>query len=124
MSILGRVVALLRSEFWGGAFPHRRIFDIESGTGSVDTDSRSHSGSQSKWSRNVIMDPKLAGYYANLELPYGSDIDAVREARRRLLRRYHPDLHSTNPERRRTSTELTQGLNSAHDELVSWLERK
>ena len=66
----------------------------------------------------------MARYYANLELPYGADIDAVRGARRRLLKHYHPDLHSADCEKRQTATQLTQGLNHAHDELVGRLERK
>ena len=66
----------------------------------------------------------MAGYYANLELPYGADLSAVREARRRLLKRYHPDLHAADAARRHTATELAQGLNLAHDELVRRLKRK
>lgn len=63
------------------------------------------------------LDPELAGYYANLEVPYGSDLDTVRQAWKKLLRKYHPDLHSTDPEKRRIATELTQGLNHAYREL-------
>jgi curved DNA-binding protein CbpA len=69
-------------------------------------------------------DPELARYYANLELPYGADVDAIREARRRLLKRYHPDLHSADPEQKAIATQLAQGLNRAHDELVRRLDRK
>ena len=71
----------------------------------------------------AAQDTTLADYYANLELPYGADVVAVREARRQLLKRYHPDLHSADPDTRRTATLLTQGLNRAHDELVSRLDR-
>ena len=71
-----------------------------------------------------MQDPVLARAYANLELPYGADLDAVRQARRRLLRRYHPDLHAADPERKQTATRLAQGLNGAHDELVKRLDRK
>ena len=71
-----------------------------------------------------VQDPTLAALYANLELPYGADVNAVREARRRLLRRYHPDLYSLDPETRRTATQVAQGLNHAHDELVDRLSRK
>jgi len=57
-------------------------------------------------------------------LPYGAHIDAVRSARRRLLKHYHPDLHSADPVKKRVATQLAQGLNRAHDELVSRLSRK
>lgn len=62
-------------------------------------------------------DPVLARYYANLELPYGADLITVRQAWKNLLRKYHPDLHSHDPEKRRVATELTQGLNRAYEEL-------
>ena len=74
--------------------------------------------------QEAAQDPTLARYYANLELPYGADVEAVRESRRRLLKRYHPDLHSTDPARKRTATTVAQGLNRAHDELLSRLDRK
>ena len=74
--------------------------------------------------QEAAQDPTLARYYANLELPYGADVEAVRESRRRLLKRYHPDLHSADPARKRTATTVAQGLNRAHDELLSRLDRK
>ena len=74
--------------------------------------------------QEAAQDPTLARYYANLELPYGADIEAVREARRRLLKRYHPDLQSAGPAKKRTATAVAQGLNRAHDELLRRLDRK
>lgn len=69
------------------------------------------------------MDPQIAGYYANLEIPYGSDLEAVREAWKRLLRKYHPDLHSSDLEKQKTATELVKGLNDALEELSKRLEK-
>lgn len=63
------------------------------------------------------IDPELARYYANLELPLGADLQQVKEAWKRLVRRYHPDLHSTDPDNQRVATELVQGLNRAYEEL-------
>ena len=133
MSILGRFGALLRSELaarvgvpWdaAGRRPGRRPADGEQGRGVRDaTGARPASGSAG--GRSVPpQDAVQARYYANLELPYGADIDAVREARRRLLKRYHPDLHSADPGKKQTATQLAQGLNHAHDELVSRLARR
>lgn len=67
------------------------------------------------------IDPVLAGYYSNLEVPYGSDLETVRRAWKRLVRKYHPDLHSKDPEKRRVANELTQGLNRAYEELAKRL---
>ena len=69
-------------------------------------------------------DPMLAGYYANLELPYGADREAVRSARRRLLSRYHPDRFMNEPDKARLANDLVQRLNHAHDELIKHLEKE
>jgi DnaJ-domain-containing protein 1 len=136
MSLFGRVGVLLRSELrarWGvrgSGADERRSRRRDSGQDrerrrTVGSDARSSAASSTGGHTSVpAQDPTLASYYANLELSYGADIDAVRAARRRLLKRYHPDLHSGDPEKRRTATQLAQGLNRAHDELVGRLDRK
>lgn len=67
-------------------------------------------------------DPVLAGYYANLELSYGADREAVRGARRRLLARYHPDRFATDPDKARLADGLVKQINHAHDELLKALD--
>ncbi len=62
-------------------------------------------------------DPELAACYAALELPYGADLDSAKKAWKNLLRKYHPDLHAHDPEKRRVAQELTQGLNEAYATL-------
>ncbi len=68
-------------------------------------------------------DPVLAGLYANLELPYGADREAVRAARRRLLARYHPDRFATDPDKAGVAHDLVRQINHAHDELLKYLDR-
>ena len=63
------------------------------------------------------IDPELAGLYSNLEVPYGSSLATVRKAWIRLLRKYHPDLHSKDLEKRKIADELTQRLNGAYERL-------
>ena len=57
----------------------------------------------------------LRQYYANLESPYGSDLATVKKNYRRLMRKYHPDRHSGDPEREKLATELSQELTRAYD---------
>ena len=59
------------------------------------------------------LDP-LAGYYANLELQPGASRDQIKQAWKRLLRKYHPDLHSADSEKSKIATELTGRLNKAY----------
>ncbi len=67
-------------------------------------------------------DPELAGYYANLEVPYGADLETVRTSWKRLLAKYHPDLHSSDPQKQHVATELTKGLNTAYKALEKRLK--
>ncbi len=62
-------------------------------------------------------DPRLAQLYAQLECPYGSDLNTVRKHYRALMLKYHPDMHSGRPEKQRLATELTQKLTMAYNEL-------
>ena len=67
-------------------------------------------------------DPELAGLYANLEVPYGADLESVRQGWKQLVRKYHPDLHGADLERQRVATELVKGLNQAFERLRRHLE--
>ena len=69
-------------------------------------------------------DDELAGYYANLEIPRGSDLETVRAAWKGMMRKYHPDLHGADPEKRRLAGELTANLTRAYQELAAALEQK
>ena len=66
----------------------------------------------------------LRQYYANLEVPYGSDRGTVKRSYRRLMRKYHPDRHSGDPERERLATELSQELTRAYDAVLDHLKQR
>jgi DnaJ-domain-containing protein 1 len=61
--------------------------------------------------------------YANLEIPPGSDFEAVRKAYRTLMRKYHPDLHNDRPENQKAANELTQKLTDSYKLLEKKLRR-
>lgn len=63
----------------------------------------------------------LRDYYANLEVPYGSDLETCKESYRRLMRKYHPDRHAESPEMEELATELTQELTRAYQAIESYL---
>jgi curved DNA-binding protein CbpA len=69
-------------------------------------------------------DPMIAQYYERLELPYGASWDEVKAAFRRLMRKYHPDLHAGNPEKLKAATEVSQALTQAYNELEKFLLHK
>lgn len=60
---------------------------------------------------------RLARLYAQLECPYGADMDVVRKQYRIMMRKYHPDMHSGDAEKQRLATELSQRLTQAYNDL-------
>ena len=61
---------------------------------------------------------RIAGYYANLEIPNGSDLKTVKGAYRELMKRYHPDRHVGKSEADvRISNELAGKLTEAYEAL-------
>lgn len=61
-------------------------------------------------------------YYANLEVPFGSDLETVRAAYRQLMRKYHPDNYARDPEKEAMATQLSQELSVAYQKIKSYLE--
>jgi DnaJ-domain-containing protein 1 len=68
--------------------------------------------------RQEESDP-LAKYYANLEIPVGSDRQTIKTAWKTQLKKYHPDLHGSDPEKKQIAEELTRQLNEAYRILDS-----
>jgi DnaJ domain len=68
-----------------------------------------------------IGDKRLRELYAQLEVPYGASFEDVKKSFRRLMRKYHPDLHAGNPQKQRTATQLTMSLTQAYNELEQHL---
>ncbi len=62
-------------------------------------------------------DPVLAEYYANLELPYGASLEAVKTAWKRLMKQYHPDRHAQEPAKREVANALCTQLTHAYKEI-------
>ena len=68
-----------------------------------------------------MTDKRLRELYAQLEVPYGAPFDDVKKSFRRLMRKYHPDLHIGNPQKHKTATQLTMSLTQAYNELEQHL---
>ncbi len=132
MSIPSRVIYWLRGELNAMFGPDSWPRDPSTGhrqSGSASAEQESSAERQSRARRSnkgagPAPEPVLARYYANLELPYGAGLDTVHRTWRRLVKKYHPDLHSVDEQKKRTATELVQGLNRAYEELARHLERK
>jgi DnaJ-domain-containing protein 1 len=61
--------------------------------------------------------------YAALEVPPGSDFEAVRRAYRAMMRKYHPDLHTSTPEKQKAANEIAQKLTDSYRLLEKRLRK-
>jgi DnaJ-domain-containing protein 1 len=68
-------------------------------------------------------DPIIASYYAHLEVAYGADLETVTRSWKRLLRKYHPDMYSNDPEKQAIANRLVQELNHSYNELKKFLSK-
>jgi DnaJ-domain-containing protein 1 len=73
--------------------------------------------------RTAAGDEAIRKAYAALEVPAGSDFETVRKSYRRLMRKYHPDLHRGTAEKQRAATDLTQRLTQAYKTLEKHMRR-
>jgi len=65
------------------------------------------------------VDESLRTDYANLEVPFGSDIETVRNSYKTLMLRYHPDKHAGDPEKQRIALEITKKVNQSFERIRS-----
>jgi DnaJ-domain-containing protein 1 len=61
--------------------------------------------------------------YANLEVPFGADIDTLKRAYKAQIMRYHPDKHAADPEKLRVATEITKKINESYERIRTRIER-
>ena len=121
MNMVSRVIRLIRAHILPdrdgrgrGAWTRQREWETQ-GHGADDFGRQAATAAEG-------VDPALAALYSNLEVPYGSDLFTVRKAWKGLLRKYHPDLHSKDPEKRKIAGELTRRLNGAYETLEERLK--
>lgn len=62
-------------------------------------------------------DESLRQDYANLEVPFGADIDAVRRSYKSLMMKYHPDKHAGDPEKQKIALEITKKVNESFERI-------
>lgn len=66
---------------------------------------------------------RLREIYATLEVKPGATYDEVKSSYRRLMRKYHPDLHINDPKKHKAATALTMQLTEAYRQLEAHLKK-
>ncbi len=62
-------------------------------------------------------DESLRTDYANLEVPFGADIEEVKRSYKSLVLRYHPDRFAADPEKQRMALEITKKINQSFERI-------
>jgi DnaJ-domain-containing protein 1 len=97
----------------GGAEEEFTARDGEKGAG--DTGRRE---SSRRYRRAGPQPPEsLRRDYGNLEVPFAAPPEDVQNAYRRLMRKYHPDRFSLDPEKQQLATEITKRLNESFQNI-------
>lgn len=65
---------------------------------------------------SIFQNKDIASHYKTLGVEYGSDAITVKKAYRKLMRKYHPDLHQ-DPKKKKAATRLTVKISTAYDAI-------
>ncbi len=64
---------------------------------------------------------QVAEWYRTLNVSEGADLAEVKSAYRGLMRRYHPDMHTQNPQKQKAANELSLKVTAAYNGLQAHL---
>ena len=76
---------------------------------------RSEAGGRSAGRPRV--DESLRQDYANLEVPFGADMEEVRASYKRMMLMYHPDRYPGDPEKQRLALEIAKKINQSFERI-------
>ena len=62
-------------------------------------------------------------YYEVLGVTRTATEVEIKSSYRKLMRKYHPDMHAGNPGRQKAATELSMRVTAAYNGLVAHLEK-
>jgi DnaJ-domain-containing protein 1 len=62
-------------------------------------------------------DESLRADYANLEVPFGADMEEVKRSYKSLVLRYHPDRFAADPEKQKVALEITKKINQSFERI-------
>ena len=66
----------------------------------------------------------VAEWLRVLDLSAGAGLPQIKTAYRQMMRKYHPDMHASSPQKQKAATELSVRVTAAYNGLVSYLYTK
>ena len=92
-----------------------------SSAGSARSTSSSSSG---RPPRPGSAEANVAEWLRVLDLSAGAGLPQIKTAYRQMMRKYHPDMHASSPQKQKAATELSVRVTAAYNGLVSYLNKK
>ncbi|MDR0312888.1 MAG: J domain-containing protein [Treponema sp.] len=83
-------------------------------------DSRQDPGPNAAGKSKRSVPPEIKADFAELGLTPEATEEECKDAYKKLLKVYHPDRHSNNPDFIKESTEKAARINSAYDRIEKW----
>jgi DnaJ-domain-containing protein 1 len=94
-------------------------------TGSTTSSSGgSGSSGHSRPPRPGSTEAQLADWYGVLGLQPGAELPQIKSSYRQMMRKYHPDMHASTPQKQKAATELSVKVTTADNCLVAHFEKK
>lgn len=85
--------------------------------------SRPRPGARSSSRRpSIFQNRDMAKHYKTLGVEYGADEKTLKKAYRKMMRKYHPDLHQ-DPKKKKAATKLTVQISVAYDAIEKHLKK-
>ena len=96
------------------------------GGGSWSSSSSSSQSSQSSGRppRPGSTDAQLLDWLRVLDLQLGADMAQIKTAYRKMMRKYHPDMHQGNPSKLKAANEMSMRVTGAYNGLVAHYDKK
>jgi hypothetical protein len=108
----------------GGTGPSYRDPDMQAAWEELDEYMRTGTNQESAGRRHQEsarprrpVDESLRQDYANLEVPFGADIEKVRTSYKRMVLAYHPDRFGNDPEKQRIALEMSKKINESFERI-------
>ncbi len=104
----------------------RRMKDQAARGGGSWSSSSSSQSSQSSGRppRPGSTDAQLLDWLRVLDLQLGADMAQIKTAYRKMMRKYHPDMHQGNPSKLKAANEMSMRVTGAYNGLVAHYDKK
>ena len=102
---------------------YRRLKEQAARGGATSSSSTSSSSSSGRRPGKSGGGTQVAEWSKTLDVRPGAELAEIKSAYRKLMRKYHPDMHAGNPSKLKAATELSVRVSAAYEGLIAHLAK-